>query len=63
MLSRLEHESMGLKAHLLRQDVQSGLNRKREALEVLMDRMRDLSRVCAAESGWCDRLLTGLGGG
>lgn len=45
VLTRLEQESMGLKAHLLRQDVQSDLNRKREVLEVLMDRMRDLSKV------------------
>ena len=56
MLTRLEHESMGLKAHLLRQDVQGGLNQKREALEVLMDRMRDLSSVCAEES-WVARVL------
>ena len=45
---------MGLKAHLLRQDVQMDLNRKRETLEVLMDRMRDLSKVCA-QSGSLSR--------
>lgn len=39
---------MGLRAHILKQDVQCDLNQRRESLEVLMDRMRDLSKVCAA---------------
>ena len=42
----MEQESMGLRAHILKQDVQCDLNRRREELEVLMDRMRDLSKVC-----------------
>lgn len=48
MLTRLEQESMGLRAHILKHDVQYDLNQRRESLEALMDRMRDLSKVCAA---------------
>ncbi|SPO02985.1 uncharacterized protein DNG_05666 [Cephalotrichum gorgonifer] len=49
VLTKLERESMALKAHTLRQEVQSDLNKKREDLEVLMDRLQDLGKMGALQ--------------
>lgn len=52
---------MGLRAHILKQEVQSDLSQRRESLEVLMDRMRDLGKVCAALAfGGCGLLIPGF---
>jgi len=45
MLTKLEHESMGLKAQLTKHDLHVDLNRKREMFEILADRLEDLNQV------------------
>jgi hypothetical protein len=44
-LTRLEHNALGIKAHVRRQEIQADLNRKRELLELIVDRLNDLSQV------------------
>ncbi|CAI4219144.1 unnamed protein product [Parascedosporium putredinis] len=45
MLTKLEHESMGLKAQLTKHDLHVDLNRKREMFEILADRLEDLNQL------------------
>lgn len=45
LLTRVEQEAMHVKLLSRRQDMQADLNRKRELLERLVDRMHDLEQV------------------
>ncbi|KAL2752644.1 hypothetical protein ACRALDRAFT_1077824 [Sodiomyces alcalophilus JCM 7366] len=50
LLTRLEQEALGVKLQSKRLDIQSDLNRKRELLERLMDRMHDFEQLqCEGE--------------
>ncbi|KAI1051457.1 hypothetical protein LB506_003274 [Fusarium annulatum] len=48
-LTKLEHDALGIKAPGRRAEVQSDLNRKRELLELLLDRLEDLRQVAIEE--------------
>ena len=45
MLTRLEQDAVGIKIHARRQEVQADLNRKRETLDDVAERLRDLEEV------------------
>ncbi|ROT42842.1 synaptobrevin [Sodiomyces alkalinus F11] len=45
LLTRLEQEALGVKLHSKKLETQSDLNRKRDLLERLMDRMHDLEQL------------------
>lgn len=45
LLTRLEQEVMGMKLQSRKGEYQTDLNRKRELLEQLFDRMHDLGQV------------------
>lgn len=47
LLTRLQQDALGIKAHARRQEVQADLNRKRDFLEQVMERMRDLEELSA----------------
>lgn len=44
-LTKLEQDALGIKAPGRRSEVQGDLNKKREVLELLMDRLQDLRQV------------------
>ncbi|KAK1832305.1 hypothetical protein QBC39DRAFT_381657 [Podospora conica] len=48
LLTKLEQEALTIKIHARRQDLQTALVQKREALEQLVDRMDDLAEMAAA---------------
>lgn len=48
LLTKLEQEALSIKIHARRQDLQTSLIQKREALEQLVDRMNDLAEIAAA---------------
>ncbi|KAG5813493.1 hypothetical protein H9Q74_003299 [Fusarium xylarioides] len=48
-LTKLESDALGIKAPGRRAEVQSDLNRKRELLELLLDRLEDLRQVAIEE--------------
>lgn len=47
LLTRLQQDALGIKVHTRRQEVQADLNRKRDLLEQVTDRMRDLEELSA----------------
>ncbi|KAK7428934.1 hypothetical protein QQZ08_004551 [Neonectria magnoliae] len=48
-LTKLEHDALGIKAPGRRSEVQGDLNRKRELLELLLDRLEDLREMAFDE--------------
>ncbi|KAK3357227.1 hypothetical protein B0T25DRAFT_538596 [Lasiosphaeria hispida] len=50
LLTKLEQEAIAVKVHARRHEMQADLNRKREALDQLADRMSDLAEIAAAEA-------------
>ena len=49
LLTRMEQDALTIKVHSRRQDLQADLNRKRELLEQLTDRMKDLEQMDAED--------------
>lgn len=47
LLTRLQQDALGIKVHARRQEVQADLNQKRDLLEQVTDRMRDLEELSA----------------
>jgi hypothetical protein len=47
LLTRLQQDALGIKVHARRQEVQAELNRKRELLEQVTERIRDLEELSA----------------
>lgn len=54
LLTKLEQEALSIKIHARRQDLQTSLIQKREALEQLVDRMNDLAEIAAASAAASD---------
>ncbi|KAK0753056.1 hypothetical protein B0T18DRAFT_5877 [Schizothecium vesticola] len=50
LLTKLEQEALSIKIHARRQDLQTSLVQKREALEQLVDRMNDLAEIASASA-------------
>ncbi|KAK0711582.1 hypothetical protein B0H67DRAFT_611635 [Lasiosphaeris hirsuta] len=50
LLTKLEQEAIAVKVHARRHEMQADLNRKREALDQLVDRLNDLAEIAAAEA-------------
>ncbi|KAI3398486.1 hypothetical protein diail_9168 [Diaporthe ilicicola] len=47
LLTRLQQDALGIKVHARRQEIQADLNRKRDLLEQVTDRLRDLEELSA----------------
>ena len=47
LLTRLQQDALSIKVHARRQEIQADLNRKRDLLEQVTDRMRDLEELSA----------------
>lgn len=47
LLTRLQQDALGIKVHARRQEVQADLNRKRDILEQVTERIRDLEELSA----------------
>lgn len=47
LLTRLQQDALGIKVHARRQEVQADLNRKRDLLEQVTERIRDLEELSA----------------
>lgn len=56
-LSKLEHDAASILAPVRRVEVQTDLSRKRELLEMLMDKLQDFHKVREAEGGAVARTL------
>ncbi|KAM7199072.1 hypothetical protein V8F20_005890 [Naviculisporaceae sp. PSN 640] len=50
LLTKLEQDALGIKIHVRRQDLQTDLNRKRELLDQINERLSDLAEMAAADS-------------
>jgi len=50
LLTKLEQEALSVKIHARRQELQTDLVRKREALEQISDRISDLAEIAAADA-------------
>lgn len=62
-LTKLEHDALGIKAPGRRSEVQGDLNRKRELLELLLDRLEDLREVRTGYSPDGKDVLTNVADG